>query len=211
MGIRPGGGHRPGRLAAAGSGPARKVHRSSPHRLAGRHRGPVQRLRRDGRFGSTFGTARGRVRSQPVDVEAPITVSLGEICRVTSRTVELPGGRRVVVKVPGRRQGGHRAQGARACGRRCRSRPTRCSHAKARTSAWSVPVPLHIALPSGQVAAPTLKGGQVKFKVPPEAQNRTRVRLRALGLPDPKGGPPGGMSAEVRVHLPVPIDQATRK
>ena len=62
-----------------------------------------------------------------------------------------------------------------------------------------------------EVAAPTIKGGQVKFKVAPETQNGTKIRLRGLGLPDPKGGPPGDMYAEVRVQLPVPMDEATRK
>src|SRR5205807_2055848 len=51
-------------------------------------------------FGSIFGNTRGRVRQQQVDVEAPINVSLAEVYRGTSRTVELPGGRRVEVKVP---------------------------------------------------------------------------------------------------------------
>ncbi|HEV2476889.1 MAG TPA: DnaJ domain-containing protein, partial [Candidatus Dormibacteraeota bacterium] len=51
-------------------------------------------------FGSIFGGQRGRARQQQVDVELPITVSLGELYTGTSRTVELPGGRRVEVKVP---------------------------------------------------------------------------------------------------------------
>ncbi|HEX2646497.1 MAG TPA: DnaJ domain-containing protein, partial [Candidatus Dormibacteraeota bacterium] len=51
-------------------------------------------------FGSIFSGARGRARPQPLDVEAPITLSLAEIFQGTSRTVELPGGRRVEVKVP---------------------------------------------------------------------------------------------------------------
>src|SRR5207247_8568153 len=50
--------------------------------------------------GSSFGNARGRARQQPIDVAAPITVSLAEVYSGTSRTVELPGGRRVEVKVP---------------------------------------------------------------------------------------------------------------
>ena len=55
-----------------------------------------------------------------------------------------------------------------------------------------------------------IKGGQVKFKVPAETQNGTKIRLRGLGLPDPKGGPAGDMYAEVRVQLPVPMDERTR-
>ena len=74
-----------------------------------------------------------------------------------------------------------------------------------------VPVPLHVALRGGEVAAPSLKGGQVQFKVPPETQNGTKIRLRGLGLPDPKGGTSGDLYAEVRVQLPVPMDEGTRK
>src|SRR5439155_1019426 len=74
-----------------------------------------------------------------------------------------------------------------------------------------VPVPLHVALRGGEVSAPTIKGGQVKFTIPAETQNGTKIRLKGLGLPDPKGGPPGDMYAEVRVQLPVPMDERTRK
>jgi curved DNA-binding protein len=61
------------------------------------------------------------------------------------------------------------------------------------------------------VAAPTLKGGRVQFKVAPETQNGTKIRLRGLGLPDAKGGAPGDLYAEVKVQLPVPMDEKTRK
>src|SRR5258708_6191205 len=74
-----------------------------------------------------------------------------------------------------------------------------------------VPVPLNVALRGGEVAAPSLKGGQVQFKVPPETQNGTKIRLRGLGLPDPKGGTPGDLYADIRVQLPVPMDERTRK
>ena len=74
-----------------------------------------------------------------------------------------------------------------------------------------MPVPLHVALRGGEVSAPTIKGGQVKFTIPAETQNGTKIRLKGLGLPDPKGGPPGDMYAEVRVQLPVPMDERMRK
>src|SRR5205085_9316217 len=51
-------------------------------------------------FGSIFGGGRSRGRVEPSEVETPITVSLAEVYRGTSRTVELPGGRRVEVNVP---------------------------------------------------------------------------------------------------------------
>jgi len=161
-------------------------------------------------FGSIFGGSRGRTRQQAVDVEAPITVSLAEIFRGTSRTVELPGGRRVEVKVPAGVKEGTvlRVPGLRA---RVQVAPDPVFTREGKDLRVTVPVPLHMALRGGEVAAPSLKGGQVQFKVPPETQNGTKIRLRGLGLPDPRGGPSGDLYAEVRVQLPVPMDERTRK
>ncbi|HEY0832035.1 MAG TPA: DnaJ C-terminal domain-containing protein [Candidatus Dormibacteraeota bacterium] len=161
-------------------------------------------------FGSIFGGSRGRVRQQPVDVELPITVSLAELFTGTSRTVELPGGRRVEVKVPpGVKEGTVlRVPGLRAT---VQVAPDPIFTREGKDLRVTVPVPLRVALQGGEVAAPTIKGGQVKFKVAPETQNGTKIRLRGLGLPDPKGGPPGDMYAEVRVQLPVPMDEKMRK
>ena len=64
--------------------------------------GPVRRpgrIRGHLRLDLRRPTAGARAR-RSMDVEAPITVSLAEVYRGTSRTVELPGGRRVEVKVP---------------------------------------------------------------------------------------------------------------
>jgi DnaJ-class molecular chaperone len=162
-------------------------------------------------FGSIFGgNARTRARAEPPDVEAPITVSLAELYRGTSRTVELPGGRRVEVNVPAGVKEGTvlRVPGLRA---RVQIAPDPLFTREGKDIRVTVPVPLHVALVGGEVAAPTLKGGQVQFKVAPETQNGTKIRLRGLGLPDPKGGTRGDLYAEVKVVLPVPLDEATRK
>ena len=162
-------------------------------------------------FGSIFGgAARTRERPQPVDAEVPITVSLAEIYRGTSRMVELPGGRRVEVKVPAGVKEGTvlRVPGLRA---RVQVAPDPLFTREGKDLRVVVPVPLRVALQGGEVAAPTLKGGQVQFKVPPETQNGTKIRLRGLGLPDPKGGPAGDLYAEVKVQLPVPMSEAMKK
>ncbi|HSS61502.1 MAG TPA: J domain-containing protein [Candidatus Limnocylindrales bacterium] len=162
-------------------------------------------------FGSIFGNQRGRpARQQPIDVELPIEVSLSELYTGTSRTVELPGGRRVEVKVPAGVKEGTvlRVPGLRAT---VKVAPHPIFTREGKDLRVAVPVPLRVALLGGEVAAPTIKGGQVKFKVPAETQNSTKIRLRGLGLPDPKGGPAGDMYAEVRVQLPVPMDEETRK
>jgi curved DNA-binding protein len=162
-------------------------------------------------FGSIFGnTARGRARQQPIDVEGPIPVSLAEAYRGTSRTVELPGGRRVEVKVPAGVKEGTvlRVPGLRAT---VQIAPDPVFTRDGQDVRVVVPVPLNVALGGGEVSAPTLRGGQVKFKIPPETQNGIKIRLRGLGMPDPKGGPPGDMYAEVRVQLPIPMDEPTRR
>jgi curved DNA-binding protein len=162
-------------------------------------------------FGSIFsGATRGRTRQQPLDVEAPITLSLAEILTGASRTVELPGGRRVEVKVPAGVKEGTvlRVPGLRAT---VQVAPDPIFTRDAKDLRVVVPVPLAVAFQGGEVAAPTIKGGQVKFKVAPETQNGTKIRLRGLGLPDPKGGAVGDMYAEVRVQLPVPMDERTRR
>ncbi|TAN32376.1 J domain-containing protein [bacterium] len=162
-------------------------------------------------FGSIFGGgSRGRARQQPTDLEVPITVSLAEIYKGASRTVELPGGRRVEVKVPAGVKEGTvlRVPGLRA---RVQVAPDPVFNRDGKDLRVSVPVPLHIALRGGEVAAPTLKGGQVQFNVAPETQNGTKIRLRGLGFPDPRGGPVGDLYVEVRVHLPVPMDERTRR
>ena len=161
-------------------------------------------------FGSIFSGARGRTRPQPIDVEAPINVSLAEVYRGTSRTVELPGGRRVEVNVPAGVKEGTilRVPGLRAT---VQVAPDPIFRRDGKDLNVVVPVPLHVALTGGEVAAPTIKGGQVKFNVPPETQNATKIRLRGLGMPDPRGGSQGDMYAEVRVQLPVPMDEPTRK
>jgi curved DNA-binding protein len=161
-------------------------------------------------FGSIFGGSRTRAQPEPLEVETPITVSLAEVFRGTSRTVELPGGRRVEVKVPAGVKEGTvlRVPGLRA---RVQIAPDPLFTREGKDLRVVVPVPLRIVLQGGEVAAPTLKGGQVQFKVAPETQNGTKIRLRGLGLPDPKGGAPGDLYAEVKVQLPVPMDERTKK
>lgn len=161
-------------------------------------------------FGSIFGGPQRGARAQPLDVEMPITVSLAEVQRGTSRTVELPGGRRVEVNVPAGVKEGTvlRVPGLRA---QVQVAPDPLFIREGKDLRVVVPVQLNVALTGGEVAAPTLKGGRVQFKVPAETQNGTKIRLRGLGLPDPKGGPAGDLYAEVKVQLPVPMDERTRK
>lgn len=204
-GVQPGQGYGGVRTNAAGAGPRVQYRTVTPEEME-------DLFGESGGFGDIFGSifGGGRSRQQQIDVEAPITVSLAEVYRGASRTVELPGGRRVEVKVPAGVKEGTvlRVPGLRAT---VQVLPDPIFTREGKDVRVIVPVPLNVALRGGEVAAPTLKGGQVKFKVAAETQNGTKIRLRGLGLPDPRGGAPGDMYAEVRVQLPVPMDERTRK
>src|SRR5258708_30077589 len=103
-------------------------------------------------FGSIFGGSRGRTRQQPIDVEAPITVSLPEIFRGTSRTVELPGGRRVEGKGPAgvKERTVLRVPRLPAPGPIA---PDPVFTREGKDLRVTVPGPLHVALRGGEVAA----------------------------------------------------------
>jgi curved DNA-binding protein len=168
-----------------------------------------------GIFSGGGGTAKGGASSRPfdtgpIDVEGTVEISLQEAFKGCSRQVEMPDGRRIEVNVPAGITDGTvlRVPGLRA---RVRVRPDPQFALEGRDVRVAVNVPLKTALLGGEVDVPTLKGGRVKLNVPAETQNGTRMRLRGLGMPNPKGGKPGDLHAEVRVRLPLPMDDKTRR
>ncbi len=160
-------------------------------------------------FNSIFGN-RDPAGFQATEAEGTIEVTLAEAFRGTTRQVELPDGRKLEVKVPAGVQDG---TVLRVPGLRVRIQVGRDPLFEREGKDLRVPVsvPLATALLGGEVDVPTLKGGRVKLNVPPETQNGTRLRLRGLGMPDSRGGRPGDLYAEVRVRLPLPMDERTRR
>ncbi len=167
-------------------------------------------------FGSMFGGGRSARRGaatapvEPLEAEGTIQISLQEAFQGTARTMELPDGRKLEVKVPA---GVADQTVLRVPGLRVKvevqPHPTFVREGNdLRVPVW---VPLRVAMFGGEVEVPTLKGTRVKLTVKPETQNLTRLRLRGLGMPDPKGGSPGDLHAEVRVRLPFPLTPELRK
>jgi len=161
-------------------------------------------------FGSIFNRDAGARPGAPVEAEATVEVTLAECFRGTARQVELPDGRKLEVKVPAGVQDGTvlRVPGLRV---RVQVAKDPLFEREGKNLRVPVSVPLATALLGGEVDVPTLKGGRVKLNVPAETQNGTQLRLRGLGMPDPKGGQPGDLHAEVRVRLPLPMDERTRR
>lgn len=163
-------------------------------------------------FDSIFGQRGSRAAGHTgaVEVQATIEVTLREAFRGTSRQVDLPDGRRLELQVPAGVQDGTvlRAPGLRA---RVHVLDDTVFKREGKDVRVEVAVPLRTSLLGGEVDVPTLKGGRVKLNVPAETQNGTRLRLRGLGMPGPRGGASGDLYAEVRVRLPLPMDERTRR
>ena len=160
-------------------------------------------------FSSIFG-GRGAASQSPVDSEGTIEITLQEAFRGTARQVVMPDGKRIELKVPAGVQDGTvlRVPGLRA---RVQVANDPLFVRDGKDIRVPVPVPLATAFLGGEVDVPTLKGSRVKLNVPPETQNGTRLRLRGLGMPDQRGGQAGDLYAEVRVRLPLPMDERTRR
>jgi curved DNA-binding protein len=161
-------------------------------------------------FSSIFGGRGGSASQAAAQSEGTIEVTLQEAFKGTTRQVVTPDGKRLEVKVPPGVQDGTVLRLPRL---RARVKVAADSLFDREGKDLRVPinVPLTTALLGGEVDVPTLKGTRVKLNVPAETQNGTRLRLRGLGMPDPKGGAAGDLYAEVRVRLPLPMDERTRR
>lgn len=154
-------------------------------------------------FESVFGRRQGEA-----EVQRTIEIGLAEVATGTARVVSLPDGRRLEVRIPAGVEDGTvlRVPGLRA---RVQVRADGFRR-QGKDLTVQVPVPLRTALLGGEVEVRTVEG-RVRLQVPPQTQNGTRLRLRGLGLPDPKGGIPGDLYAEVSVRLPLPLDEQARR
>ncbi|HVR72286.1 MAG TPA: J domain-containing protein [Vicinamibacteria bacterium] len=170
----------------------------------------------------------GRASAAGQDVETPVELTLDEILRGTSRTIQVGEGgaaRRVEVKIPaGVREGARvRVGGEGAPGRqggprgdlylRVRTLP----HAQLQRAGddlkTAVTVPLTIAVLGGEGTVPTLEG-PVGIKIPPGSRSGRVFRLRGHGLPqlaDGKKGQRGDLLAELAVDLPQDLTPRERE
>ena len=160
------------------------------------------------------------------DIEAEASITLEEAYRGTPRVVELrtpQGPRKVEVRIPPGIGDGARVRAAgqgtpgQDGGRpgdlflRVHVRPHPTFRRHGDDLSVRVQVPLDVALLGGEVMVPTLRQTGVSLKVPAEAQNGSRLRLRGLGMPRLRGEGNGDLYAEVDVRLPVPLTPEVRE
>jgi DnaJ-class molecular chaperone len=160
------------------------------------------------------------------DVETPVELTLDEVLRGTTRTVQIgegPRSRTVEVKIPpGVRDGsrvrvaGEGGQGARGGPRgdlymRVKTIPHPLFERKGEDLQVPVTVPLTTAVLGGEVQVPTLDG-PVGIKVPPGSRPGRLFRLRNHGLPRLEaGGGRGDLLASLAVDLPASVGDRERE
>ncbi|HET9552584.1 MAG TPA: DnaJ C-terminal domain-containing protein [Anaeromyxobacteraceae bacterium] len=84
---------------------------------------------------------------------------------------------------------------------RIRLRPHPLVRVEGKDLSLDLPLTVPEAVTGAEVELPTFEG-TVRLQVPAGAQSGTRLRLRARGLPDVKGGPRGDLYAVVKLVLP---------
>lgn len=152
------------------------------------------------------------------DVEGAVDLSLEEVLRGTSRSVQVgegPEKRTVEVKIPpGVRDGSRvRAAGEGGSGRagkrgdlylRVRVLPHPAFERKCDDLVTNASVPLTTAVLGGEAQVPTLDG-PLGIKVPPGSRPGRVFRLRNHGLPKRDGGGRGDLLATLSVSLPQSV------
>jgi DnaJ-class molecular chaperone len=160
------------------------------------------------------------------DLETPVELTLDEVLRGTTRTLQIGDGertRKVEVKIPpGVRDGsrvrvaGEGGHGGRGGPRgdlylRVKTIPHPLFERKGEDIQVPVTVPLTTAVLGGEVTVPTLDG-PVGIKVPPGSRPGRVFRLRNHGLPrlEPGGGR-GDVLATLSVDLPAQVGDRERE
>jgi DnaJ-class molecular chaperone len=166
----------------------------------------------EGSFEEMFGRGAAPVGQ---DLETTVELTLDEVLRGTSRTVQIgegPDARKVEVRIPpGVRDGSRVRAAGEGAGRsggprghlymRVKLLPHPVFERKGDDLAVFVAVPLTTAVLGGEVTVPTLDG-PLGIKVPPGSRPGRVFRLRNHGMPKLEGGGRGDILATLGVELP---------
>ncbi len=182
---------------------------------------------RRGWSGAGAGAGRGPRPRRGVDVEAVLELDLAEAARGGEKRLAITRPTRdgelrsesVTVRIPaGVADGGRiriRGKGGEGSGggpdgdlhAQIRIRPHPVLRLDGRNLLLDVPVTVREAVLGAKVEVPTLEG-RATVTIPPGTDSGQRLRLRAKGLPDPKGGPAGDLLVTVQIRVPKGVDAA---
>jgi len=161
------------------------------------------------------GAARGQ------DVEQPVQITLEEAFTGTKRLLR-SGSRTLEVKIPAGVRTGSRIRMAGEGGvSRSGSRgdlylvvevlPDPRFKLEGDDLRTEVPVDLYTAVLGGEVAVPTLKGGQIMLKIPPETQGGQVFRLRGQGMPRLGNGTRGDLFVVTKIQVPQRLSEKEKE
>jgi DnaJ-class molecular chaperone len=168
----------------------------------------------------------GRARpARGADVEGTVDLTLEEVLRGTTRTVNLEGeggerARKVEVKIPPGVTDGMRVraagEGAGATGARgdlylrVRMLPHAQFERDGANLKTTVTIPLTTAVLGGETLVPTLEG-PIGIRIPPGSRPGRAFRLRGHGLPRLEGGGRGDLLAALGVDVPEKLTPRERE
>ncbi len=180
-----------------------------------------------GTGGARYSQPRGGTRTarprRGEDIETPVEVTLEEAYRGTKRMLQLDG-RRIEVNIkPGVRTGsrvrvagqGYPGMGNGQAGDlyldiEVLSNPQ--YERRGDDLYTEAPVDLYTAILGGEVRVPTLKGGNLLLKIPPQTQNGRQFRLAGKGMPrlnEPNSF--GDLYVKARIVLPENLSERELK
>src|SRR5271166_129488 len=151
------------------------------------------------------------------DIQASVTVSLGEAVKGAAARVTLATGRTLEVTIPAAIEDGKqirlKRQGHQSLGGggepgdaivtvKIAKHPF--LRVEGRDLRLDLPVTLYEAILGGKINAPTLDGA-VELAIPAGSNGGRTLRLRGKGLPNPQGGP-GDLLVTLRIVLPDEAD-----
>jgi DnaJ-class molecular chaperone len=141
--------------------------------------------------------------------EVPVEVTLEEAFEGATRLIDLPGGRRLEVKIPAGVDTGSRVHIPAGGGREgniyliVTVKPHARFERKGHDLYCDVEAPLEDVVLGGEVTVPTLRG-QVALTIPQGTQNGQRFRMSRQGMPGlNQTGSRGNLYATIKVKLPA--------
>jgi len=171
---------------------------------------------RGGGFQQAYGAS-----SRGHDIEQPIQVTLEEAFNGTKRLIR-SGNRTLEVKIPaGVRTGSRiRIAGEGGVGRSgargdlylvVEVLPDPRFKLEGDDLRTEVPVDLYTAVLGGEVAVPSLKGGHIMLKIPPETQGGQVFRLRGQGMPRLGNGTRGDLFVVTKIQVPQKLTEKEKE